>query len=130
MKKNSGFSLVEMMVVMTIIMVITVVASVTFTGANRRARDNRRASDLEKIRVALEMSRQVGTTYAVNLPSLVSGGFIESVPVDPKGYVYYFDRNVNGYQYQLYAQMEDLGSTNGTYSGSCGGTCNYRVGSP
>jgi len=51
-KYSVGFSLVELIVVVTIIAVISVVGMVSFTGANKKARDNRRQADLEKIRIS------------------------------------------------------------------------------
>lgn len=129
MKNNQGFSLVELIVATTIMVVMSVVAMVSYTGTNRRARDSRRAADLQKISMSLEMIRQVGNTYPATLNSLVSGGYMESIPQDPKSFTYYYTRDGN-YRYYLYSQMEDLGSTNGSFGSNCGGTCNYRVTSP
>jgi len=118
---RQGFSLVELMVVMTIIIVISAVAMVNYAGAGKKSRDSRRISDLEKIRMALESARQTGNTYPSSLPVLVTNGFLSQVPADPKSGTYLYTP-VTGYSYTLQATMEDLGSTNGSF-----GSYNYRV---
>lgn len=115
--------------VVTIIAVITVVGLVSFTGANKKARDSRRQADLEKMRIALEMARQVGTTYpaaSAELPTGLVPDFIQVMPVDPKSGSYRYAVAGGQYTFTLDAKMEDLGSTNGDY----GGGYNYRVTNP
>jgi len=128
-----GFTLIELIVTMTVIAVLTTLAMISFGGTNKRARDGRRVSDLQKIAIALEMARQVGNTYPVTSDSLVTGGYIQSWPTDPKNYIYYYVRPTN-YTYTVSAYMEDLGSTNGTgsYGNNCGapGNCNYQIVNP
>ena len=128
MKKN-GFSLIELIVVITIIAVITVIGTVNYGATNRKARDSRRTADIEKIRIALEMARQIGSTYPVNIDVLVTNGFINgTLPRDPKtGDIYYYDQLTN-YTYEVGTSMEDLGSTNSVSTGC--GSCNYGVRNP
>jgi len=134
--KKRGFTLVELIVGMTIIMVITVASLVSFQGANKRARDGRRMADLEKIRTALELARQAGTTYPATLTVLTSGSFVEAVPTDPKPQTYgYFYERPTDYTFRVYGFMEDGNNSNGTYSVGAGGTgcgvvCNYRLMNP
>lgn len=109
MKK--GFSLIELIVTITIIAVITVVTTVSFGSTNRRSRDARRSADLEKIRIGLEMARQVGATYPADLDVLTENGYMSELPVDPKTRFSYSFVGTD-YTYQLGATMEDLGSTN------------------
>lgn len=131
MKNKNGFSLIELIVVITIIAVITVVGVVNFTEANKKARDSRRMSDLEKIRIALELIRQVGTTYPTTLNSLVPT-YLQDIPDGPKKDFYDYTR-VTNFSYTLDASLEGIGSTNGNYTTSTCGTgfvCNYRIKSP
>ncbi|MFA6518673.1 MAG: type II secretion system protein [Candidatus Shapirobacteria bacterium] len=123
MKSKRGFSLIELVVVITIMAVITALVSVSFAGAGKRGRDSRRMADLEKIRVALEMIRQVGVTYPSDDDRLVPD-YIQALPKDPKGGSYLYSGG--GYVYTLDATMEDVGSTTGDY----GGGYNYRVTNP
>jgi len=130
---NKGFTLVELIVVVTIIMVITVVGVVSFVGVNKRSRDSRRVADLEKIRIALEIYRQENGSYPEDgdLSDLVTDGYMDVIPNDPKSFSYYYDQT-DDYAYSLYAQVEDLGSTTGSYDAHCGvtGVCNYEVSNP
>jgi prepilin-type N-terminal cleavage/methylation domain-containing protein len=110
-KKNGGFTMIELIVVITIIAVMTIVAMVNYGGVNRKSRDGRRMADLEKYRVALEISRQIGSTYPASLNSLVGMNLINEISTDPKtgsDYTYVS----TGYTYTLSAVMEDTGSTN------------------
>lgn len=132
-KKKKGFTLVELLVVITIIAVMTVLAVVSFGGTNKRARDSRRMADLEKIRIALEMVKQVGLTYPATgtLQTVLVPNYLQSIPTDPKSNIYLYERGATGYTYYYYAVMEDVGNTNYTVGDkSCTATCNYRVSNP
>jgi prepilin-type N-terminal cleavage/methylation domain-containing protein len=135
MKKSKGFSLVELIVVITIIAVITAIGTVSFAGSNKKARDSKRLADLERIRMALEVVRQVGNTYPqLTNPAvdtfLVSSGYLSQYPVGPKGDAYTYERQTD-YSYFLYAQME-TGVTTPYVGHDCGTgiTCNYQVQQP
>lgn len=128
-KMKQGFTLIELIVVITIIAVITTLTIISFGGSNRRARDSRRISDMQKVAIALEMARQVGSTYPADLNYLKDNNFLQALPVDPKGYTYVYTST--GYTYTFVGSMEDLGSTNGAWPGSCGGLgCNYQITNP
>lgn len=132
MKK--GFTLVELIVVITIIAVLTAIGVSSYSGVTKKSRDSRRMADLEKIRVALEMARQVGTSYPASLPTLVTPmGLMTTIPADPKtasGYAYYYNQKT-AFTYELWAQMEDTSSYNSVLGvNKCGGTCNYKVANP
>jgi len=55
--KRRGFTLIELMVVLTVIGVLMGLALVSHQGARKSARDGKRKADLEQIRSALEMYR-------------------------------------------------------------------------
>ncbi|MBU1088401.1 type II secretion system GspH family protein [Patescibacteria group bacterium] len=135
MTKNlkNGFSLIELIVAMTIVMVVTMVGVVSYQGANRKARDGKRKADLEKIRVALEIYRQENDYYPETADSDLVPDYLQGWPDDPRNNSYYYLRGVGTlYSYAIYAQMEGTGETNGYYGENCGdeGVCNYRVNNP
>lgn len=79
---NKGFTLVEILVAITIVAVLAAVGIVIFGGVQSKARDSRRSQDLEAIVNALEGKRQAGSIYYA---ALIDGDFASgSVPVDPR----------------------------------------------
>ena len=131
--KKNGFTLIELIVSVTIIAVLTVVGVISYSGTNKKARDSRRMADLEKIRIALELYRQENNGYPLILDGLLTPKYIQTIPVDPKGttYGYYEYALKTTYTYDLKANVEDLGSTNmSAQSGHCGNVCDYKVTQP
>lgn len=58
-----GFTLIEILVVITIIMIISAVGLVSFINVGKNARDARRKSDLETVRQALVLYRSENGCY-------------------------------------------------------------------
>ena len=126
MKK--GFSLIEILVVVTIIGLLTVTAAVTYTAFLKQARDAKRKTDLGQISVALEMYRSNNDTYPTTGFSQLTAPtiYIQSVPTDPKNptYTYYYLGTAS--DYTLGSYLEGGGTT--CVAGQCGGNCNYCLG--
>lgn len=119
MKKNkNGFTLIELIVSITIIAVLTVAGVVSYRGASVKSRDSRRMADLEKIRMALELYRQnVGSSYPGSLPTLVTGGYMSEIPKGPKGESYAANYvRESSYVYRICTPVEDIGSTSSDVS--------------
>ena len=119
MKKNkkTGFTLIELIVSVTIIAVLTVAGVISYGGASKKSRDSRRMADLEKIRIALELYRQgTGSTYPADgaLSSRLVPNYLQTMPVGPKGenYTSGYDQTGTGYTYTLSVTVEDAGSSN------------------
>ncbi len=138
MKQNKGFTLIELLVVMAIIAVLAAVGMASYRSANQRARNSRRAADLEQVRAALEMYRTDNSTYPAAAdfgtdvaPTLKAGSYLGAIPTPPApaptGYTYC--TNATNTEYMLCATFE------GTSPGSCGAVpsgCagNYGVTNP
>ncbi len=67
MKKQNGFTFIELLVVITIIGVIFAAGVVSYTTIAKNSRDARRRSDLESIRQALEMCRSITGVYPASI---------------------------------------------------------------
>jgi len=136
MKKNrlKGFSLIEILVVVTIIALLAAGAVVTYSQLTKQSRDARRKTDLEQVRAALEMykSNSATNTYPIGdwsaLPAALAGNpkYIGVMPSDPKSSFSYYYISAAGTDYTLAAQFE-VGGTN-CVVGQCGANCNYCLG--
>jgi general secretion pathway protein G len=133
MKKNNGFTLIEILVVVTIIGLLTATATVTYTAFLKQSRDAKRKADLEQVRAALEMYRSnsntypVGAVWATTLNVLKTPVvYIQTLPSDPKNptYTYYYSGSISDYTIGTY--LESGGTT--CVAGQCGGNCNYCMG--
>lgn len=130
-RESKGFTLIEILVVTTIIVLLTATAAVTYTAFLKQSRDAKRKADLEQVRAALEMYRSNNNTYSVYTGNCASYSaltgtpkYIQSMPSDPKStYSYYC--NISASDYTLGAYLE---SGSGSCGGSCTVNCNYCVG--
>lgn len=80
---RKGFTLIELLVVIAIIGVLASVVLASLNTARRKSRDTRRVADIKQIQLALEMEFDKATSYPAALSTLVTDGFIPSVPQDP-----------------------------------------------
>lgn len=138
MKKNSGFTFIEMLVVITIIAVLTMVGVTNFRVANQKARDGKRQGDLEQIRAALELYRTdekiypLGISFGDPLQSPGATVYMSEVPDDPVDSYSYYYFSADGSAYTLCAALEldTTGSCTGSPNCATGVDCNYEVSSP
>jgi len=125
-KLKKGFSFIELIVVITIIAILSVAGMISYGSVSMKSRDSRRISDLEKMRMALEMARQLGTTYPATATALVPT-YLEKIPADPKNVNYFYTQLSGGYKYTIWAKVEDPSLATGSYGG---GSYNYQVSNP
>ncbi len=90
---EKGFTLVELLVVITIIAIISTVAIVVYGNIQADARDAKRKSELETIATVLEVNKSAaGGNYNPLLASMFGGlvfpGGVTSEALDPQGYPY------------------------------------------
>ena len=131
MKIKKGFTLIELLVTTTVILLLTSIAIVSHASASKRSRDNKRISDLETIRSALEIYRSDIGSYPASLDDLSEDStYINEIPSDPKpdSFSYYYSSLSPYTTYTLCAYVESTGLAKNNCSNSCGSqTCNYRI---
>jgi general secretion pathway protein G len=133
MKKS--FTLIEILVVATIIGLLAAGAAVSYSQFSKQSRDAKRKADLEQIRAALEMYRSNNNSYptTITISCSSSGGitdasntYLSQIPKDPKCSTYTYYGSISTNDYTLAAYLEAGGTT--CVAGQCGGNCNYCVG--
>lgn len=98
---KKGFTLVELLVVITIIAILSVIGITVFTGVQKNARDARRRADIESISKAFEITYS-GAAYR----PLTAADFSGPVPQDPLGGNYSGYPGSAGSTYSVCADLE------------------------
>ena len=142
---NSGFTLMELLVVVAILGLLATIGLVNFRSSQIKGRDTQRKSDLGQIQRALEMYYNDYGSYPTALPG--GGGpwqdaketlYMKEVPKDSKdpANIYLYQQKNDGTGYALYATLENINDScfkTGLckdYGISCGdANCNYAVAS-
>lgn len=121
-KFRHAFTLVELLVVISIISILMAVGAVNYQKSVKLSRDSKRKADLEQIRQALETYRAENGVYpdTASISSLVPD-YLTEYPQDPKGGAYSYTKGT-GATYRICAQLEL--ATDPT------DPCNYQVVNP
>jgi general secretion pathway protein G len=82
-RKSAGFTLVELMIVMAIIMVLAVVAVPSYIAAMRAAREAVLKEDLHVLRTAIDSFTADKQKAPQSLDDLVTEGYLKNIPDDP-----------------------------------------------
>jgi len=82
-KHNTGFTLIELMIVMAIIGVLAVMAVPSFVGAIKQAREAVLKEDLHVLRSAIDSYTMDKQKAPQSLDDLIQDGYLKAIPEDP-----------------------------------------------
>ena len=82
-KREEGFTLVELMIVMLIIGILAAIAIPKFTAAVKSAREAALKEDLHVMRTAIQSYTMDKDKAPQSLDDLVQSGYLRAIPVDP-----------------------------------------------
>lgn len=124
MKLQTGFTIIELLMVISIIGILVTVAFTSFTGIQQDARDARRREDIDSLNTAIQKYRNdlgtypVAADYTELISILQTGDYISAVPKDPidgGDHVFQYISDADGTQYQLWATLENTDGPNLQY---------------
>jgi len=151
--RRRGFTLIEVLIAVSIVAVLSVIGIVSFSSVNARSRDTKRISDLEQVRSALEMYRSDKGSYPAgtgsfstldSLNSTLVTTYLPTIPTDPKSTVaspieYYYSpvgASAPYYSYCLCGEVEVPSIVKndctaiGVDTSGVSANCNYFVRNP
>lgn len=126
---KKGFTLVELMIVITVIAILATIAVVSFSRVQKQARDTKRKGDLRALATALQayftekntypgsdiagLSTALVPTYIPMMPNNNTGDVMYTTGVAGNGYSYGVNQTVN--TFGLCIDMEATGNAAGSY---------------
>jgi general secretion pathway protein G len=87
LKKQGGFTLLELLIVIVIIGILALLIIPNITSAPKKARDTKRKTDITTLRKGLEEYFVNNNSYPNALTDLTTGSapIVKTLPADPKG---------------------------------------------
>jgi general secretion pathway protein G len=82
-RRSSGFTIIELMVVMTIIVTLATLGLVQYRNSIVRSREAVLREDLFRMRDAIDQYYADKNEYPETLEALVADGYLRQLPVDP-----------------------------------------------
>lgn len=116
-----AFTLIELLIVISIIGILAALSLASFTTSQKQARDTQRKSDLSQYRSSLESYANVNNGLYPVLSSAVSAATtlcttltLTGCPEDPKSSVstYHYCSDTTGTKYVVWGTLENLASMN------------------
>lgn len=122
---QKGFTLLELLVVISIIGILIVLAAASYSVAQQRGRDARRRGDLKSMQNAFEQYyASNSSSYSADCDTMANAIISGGAPTDPQGGGY--DSGCSTTAYCICAELDN--TTGGNATGRTGTSCNYSAG--
>lgn len=82
-RRTGGFTLIELMIVMAIIVILASIGTAMYTNSLKRSKEAVLKEDLFRMRDAIDQYYADKNKYPASLDALVSDKYLRAVPVDP-----------------------------------------------
>jgi len=82
-KSQQGFTLIELMIVMVIMLILTTIAVPAYIGNVKKAKEAVLREDLHTMRSAIDSYTYDKQKAPQSLDDLVQGGYLKVIPLDP-----------------------------------------------
>ncbi len=122
-KKRSGFTIVELLIVIVVIAILATISIVAYSGVQTRARDTARMTGIKNLAKGIELFYAANGSYPmtsgwctqISNPTYAAAfkaelaPFMPQIPLDPSysgTYQDYFYRNVDDQSYYVYAELD------------------------
>lgn len=120
MVAKRAFSLIELLIVISIIGILIGVATVSYSTVQKRSRDSRRVTELKAIQQAMEqyyantLSTYPGSCSGLSITYLPNG-----MPSDPKSAVSYADASISTCSVTSYCFCVSMETNSGNATTNC-----------
>lgn len=122
MQNKKGFTLLELLVVVSIIGLLMAMGTVAFMTAQQRGRDSKRRSDMQAVQKAFEQYHAVNGGVYAGCEVMATAEFLPNgLPTDPRPANSYVCTG-NAVSYCACAELEEEGSGNASDS-----SCTYQA---
>lgn len=82
--RSSGFTLLELLVVISIIGILIAMGTAAFSTAQQQSRDARRRSDIRAMHNAFEQYYSLNGSYNASCATMAAGSLPQGLPTDPQ----------------------------------------------
>lgn len=127
---KAGFTLLELLVVISIIGILIAMGMAAYSTAQKKSRDARRKGDIKQVQNAFEQYYAANASVYASCTTMAAANIQGGMPNDPKNSgvnVYTCTVDTTNNTYCICARLENAGTGNAS-ANSANGVCTYGTG--
>ncbi|MCX7997304.1 MAG: type II secretion system GspH family protein [Patescibacteria group bacterium] len=115
--RSLAFTMIEMMITISIIALLTTIPVLAYTQISRNARDTKRKEHIDTVAAALQAYKIENDRYPEagdfnQLATYLVPEYLSQLPVEPAGLNYTYESGANGQSFSLSAQLDSKNGDN------------------